>query len=133
MASFQQAFLASQNPDTEGREAEALMELGIKEAKRQERWVKLANTLEMGSPEVAGKGLAEIAKFILTRIPEHQRHKGAQSLHRKLEAIDPQELSSKEMPAFSAIGQSITFIKNVLIGHPPDYIEKTLGSIIGNL
>lgn len=127
MEQFQHAFLASHNPDPEGREDEALMECHLKEAKRQERFIKLAAVgIEMGSPETAGKGLAEIAKFVMKRIPEHKRSSAINKLRAKINRMDPQEIAAKSTPEFAAMGQALTFIKHILIGKSADYIAQTL-------
>ena len=48
-------------------------EKGRMEQRRIDRVIKLANVLELGDPDVAGKSLADIALFLLKRIPEHKR------------------------------------------------------------
>jgi hypothetical protein len=92
-----------------------------------------AATIEMGSPESAGKGIAEIVKFLLTRISPEKRPQVYKSMRDKIRKLNPTEISSKKTPASSSMGQSITFIKTILIGHDSRYIKNVLDNIINHL
>lgn len=99
-----------------------------------ERMFKLAAaTIEMGSPEVAGKGIADIVKFLLRRISPGGRLNAYRSMRDKIRKLSPTEISSKKTPASSSMGQSITFIKTILIGHDSRYIQSVLNNIIKHL
>jgi hypothetical protein len=98
------------------------------------RMYKLAAaTIEMGSPETAGKGIADIVKFLLTRISPASRPEAYRKMRDKIKELDPITISSKKTPASSSMGQSIMFIKTILIGHDSRYIKSVLENIIKNL
>lgn len=99
-----------------------------------ERMFKLAAaTIEMGSPETAGKGIADIVKFLLQRISPENRVNAYKSMRDKIRKLQPSEISAKKTPASSSMGQSLTFIKTILIGHDIKYISSVLDNIIKNL
>lgn len=98
------------------------------------RMFKLAaSTIEMGSPETAGKGIADIVKFLLKRISPEKRQNAYKGMRDKIRKLNPIEISSKKTPASSSMGQSLTFIKTILIGHDINYITLVLNNIIKNL
>ena len=92
-----------------------------------------AATIEMGAPDTAGKGIADIVKFLLQRIEPHNRADAYKNIRDKIRRIDPMEIYSKKTPATSSIGQSLTFIKTILIGHDVTYISAVLNNIVKNL
>lgn len=92
-----------------------------------------ASTIEMGDPQIAGKGIAEIVKFLMRRIPYDQRTLRLIRLREKINNLNEMEMSTKQMPATSAIGQSISFVKTVLTGHNPKYIRDVLHQVIKHL
>ena len=87
----------------------------------------------MGDPSIAGKGIAEIVKFIMRRIPYDQRVSRLIRLKDKINNLNEMEMSTKNMPATSAIGQSISFVKTVLTGHNPRYIREIISYICKNI
>jgi len=94
---------------------------------------KEAEVRQIGSaPEVA-KYLANIIRFALTRISPDKRSKSISKLKEKLSKLDIMEMSNKKMPPSSAMGQSITFVKNSLLGQHPKYIRDVLHFIARNL
>jgi len=98
------------------------------------RMYKLAAaTIEMGTPDQAGKGIADIVKFLLKRISPQKRLEAYRTMREKIRKLDPVEISSKKTPASSSMGQSLTFIKTILIGHDIKYISSVLNNIIKNL
>jgi len=100
---------------------------------RTERILALGSAIELGDPNVAGKSLADIVIFLLRRIPEHQRPNAVRKMILKFQLLNSQEIASKNMKPFSSMGQSISFIKNVLAGHDPLYVRKVLDAIIRNM
>ncbi len=99
-----------------------------------ERMYKLAAaTIEMGTPETAGKGIADIVKFLLSRIAPVSRPDAYRSMREKILDLDPISISSKKTPASSSMGQSIMFIKTILIGHDSRYVKSVLENIAKNL
>lgn len=100
---------------------------------RDQRILALGSALELGNPDVAGKNLAGIVMFLLKRIPPHQRTNAIRKMIVKLRVLSSEEIASKDMKPFSSMGQSISFIKNVLSGHDKLYVRKVLDSIIRNM
>lgn len=100
----------------------------------QNRMFKLAAaTIEMGDPIHAGKGIAEIVKFLIKRIDPQNRPKALEKLKVKIWNLNEWQLSSKKMPASASLGQSISFVKNLLNGHNTKYIRDILREIVKNL
>lgn len=96
--------------------------------------IKNAQTaINMGDPAMAGKSIADIVRFLMKRVPPDKRGIYTQKLRKKIWDIDELTLSSKKLPASASMGQSITFIKTILIGHRPFYIRDVLSSIVKNL
>ena len=92
-----------------------------------------AAVIQMGSPEAAGKGVADIVKFLLQRISLERRNVSMFKLRKKIWELNEQEIASKKTPSSASLGQSITFIKTILNGHDPAYIRKVLTHIVRNL
>lgn len=100
----------------------------------KERMYKLAaGVIQMGDPSNAGRGIADIVKFLLTRIEPTKRPKSIRKLKFKILNINERELSNKKTPNSASMGQAITFIKTILIGHSPLYIRAVLNEIVRNL
>lgn len=98
------------------------------------RMYKLAaTTIEMGSPEIAGKGIADIIKFLMQRIGEDGQPKAYAKLRYKIWHLNENEISSKKTPSSASLGQSLTFIKTILNGHHPKYIRDVLSNVVRNL
>lgn len=98
------------------------------------RMYKMASAvIEMGDPGAAGKGIAQIVKFLMERISPASRNASFAKLRNKIWYLNEQEISSKKTPQSASMGQSITFIKTILNGHPPDYIRRVLENIVRNL
>jgi hypothetical protein len=100
---------------------------------RVQRILALGSALELGDPNVAGKSLAEIVLFLLRRIAPHQRPNAIRKMIIKFQTLSSEEISGKDMKPFSSMGQSISFIKNVLAGHDALYVRKVLDAIVRNL
>ena len=92
-----------------------------------------AAVIEMGSPEEAGRGIADIVKFLLKRINQESRAEAVRKLRLKIWNLNENEISSKKTPSSASLGQSITFIKTILNGHQPNYIRDVLSNIVRNL
>ena len=95
--------------------------------------VKNAAISELGDSRLVGKYLSDIVKFIMTRISSEKRAKSLYGLKLKIYNLNENEISNKNLPASSAIGQSITLIKHVLFQHNPQYIREVLNNIVRNL
>jgi transcription termination factor NusB len=92
-----------------------------------------ASTIEMGSPQEAGKGIADIVKFLMTRINDDKYQESLNKIRDKIWYLNEYDISSKKTPASASLGQSITFIKTILNGHQPKYIRDVLNNIVRNL
>lgn len=98
------------------------------------RFYKLAATIiQMGTPEEAGKGIADIVKFLMQRISPNRRPVSLAKLRQKIWSLNEIDIASKKTPATASLGQSLTFIKTILNGHNPDYIRQVLTHIVQNL
>ncbi len=95
--------------------------------------VKNAALTELGTAEQVGQYLSNIVKFTLNRISPAKRPGSLNRLRTKLYYLNESDLSNKHMPASSAIGQSITFVKHVLMNHDPSYIRQVLNSLVKHL
>jgi hypothetical protein len=94
---------------------------------------KSASAIELGDPEFAGKYLSNIIKFLMQRISSEKRSKSINNLKKKIYYINEYEIASKKVPPSSAMGQSITLLKTILLDHQPKYIRSILNSIVRNL
>lgn len=100
----------------------------------RERMYKLAaGIIDLGDPIVAGQGIIEIVNFLLKRISVQQRPKSINTLKYKIWNLNEWELASKKSPATASLGQSITFIKTILMGHSPIFIRSVLREVVRNL
>lgn len=101
--------------------------------KCKKKLVKNAAVSELGDPALVGKYLADIVRFTINKIPLERRAKALESLRKKFYAFNAEEISQKVLPPTAAIGQSITFVKHVLINQNPSYIREVLNNLAGNL
>jgi hypothetical protein len=97
------------------------------------KMVKNAAISELGDAAAVGAYLANIVKFTLQRISPEKRPGSLENLKNKLYSLNETEIASKKMPASSAIGQSITFVKHVLFNHNSTYIREVLNNLVRNL
>lgn len=95
--------------------------------------VKNAAVSELGDPRLVGKYLADIIRFTLTRIDPSKRPNSIMRLKNKIYHLNENQLSMKDLPPSSALGQSITFVKHVLFNHNAKYIRDVLNNIVRNL
>lgn len=142
---FKEAFDEAIDNDIENPEEAALMtalmaidykeeELTNTADERLERMEKFATTaLNLGNPQLAGKGIANIIGFLMQRIDSGKRTKLISKLKQKIWNLNELELYSKKTPDTAALGQAITFLKNVLLGHQPAYIREVLRYVVLNL
>ncbi len=101
--------------------------------KVKKKLVKNAAVSELGDPVLVGKYLADIVRFTLNRLDPERRAKAMESLRNKFYSLNADEIAQKEMPATSAIGQSITFVKHTLFNHDAHYIKEVLNNLVRNL
>lgn len=97
----------------------------------EKRMVKMAAaTLNMGDAHTAARGIADIIKFLMSRVSPDKKSKYMDKLRKHISEIRPAEISGAKSPESSTIGQSITFIKTVLRGHHPLYIIEVIKNIL---
>lgn len=101
--------------------------------KVKKKLVKNAAVTELGDPVLVGKYLSDIVKFTISRIPPEKRSQVLNTLRDKFYSFNANEIASKELPATSGIGQSITFVKHVLFNHDARYIREVLNNLARNL
>lgn len=92
-----------------------------------------AAVIEMGTPEEAGRGIAEIVKFLMQRISPAKRHQSILKLRNKIWYLNEEEIASKRTPSSASMGQSITFIKTILNGHNPSFVRAVLNNVVKHL
>lgn len=95
--------------------------------------VKTAAVKDLGDPKSVGKYLADIVRFTLKRISPAKRQNSINKLKKKFYYLNENEISLKKMPASSAMGQSITFVKTVLFNHDAKYIREVLNNLVRSL
>jgi len=93
-------------------------------------FVKAASAIELGDPEFAGKYLSDVLKFVMRRISLEKRTKSLENLRKKIYYLNEYQMASKRVPPSSAIGQSITLLKHILLEHDPKYIRAVLNSVV---
>lgn len=101
--------------------------------KLKKKLIKNAAVSELGDPVLVGKYLADIVRFTLNRIPADKRSVAIDRLRQKFYTFNANELSKKNLPPTSAIGQSITFVKHVLFNQDAGYVREVLNNIVRNL
>lgn len=101
--------------------------------KCKKKLIKNAAVSELGDPALVGKYLADIVRFTINKIPLERRAKALENLRKKFYAFNADEISQKVLPPTAAIGQSITFVKHVLINQNPSYIREVLNNLAGHL
>lgn len=94
-----------------------------------DNFVKQASSIDLGDAETAAKYIADFIKFFISKINPESRAKTLRNLADKITHLNEMELASKKMPASASIGQSITFVKNILIEHDAGYIREVLNHI----
>lgn len=95
--------------------------------------IKIAASSDLGAPASVGKYLADIIKFILKRISPAKRQGSINKLKRKIYYLNENEIALKKMPASSAMGQSITFVKTVLFNKDAKYVRDVLNHLVRSL
>jgi hypothetical protein len=98
--------------------------------KLKKKLVKNAAVSELGDPALVGKYLSDIVKFTINKLSPDKRMSAIENLKHKFYA---DEVANKNIPASSSIGQSISFVKQILFGHSPQYIRVVLNNLVRNL
>ncbi len=101
--------------------------------KVKKKLVKNAAVSELSNPAMVGQYLSDIVRFTLTKLPPEKRAAAIDKLRKKFFTFNADEMSRKNLPPTSSIGQAITFVKHVLFNHDPRYIREVLNSLVSNL
>lgn len=89
--------------------------------------------LSSNDVNVTGRGIAEVVKFLMRKMPYEKRLHAIMSLRQKNWNLNEYDMASKKSPDTAAMGQSLTFIKTLLNGKPPGFIRNVLSVIIQGL
>lgn len=140
MKFFKEAFEQALQNDLDNLEEVSLLEayqktkLESKALEENKKLIKIAfDSIELGSPEIAGKDIANVIKFLTKKIKSENRPEALRKLREKIWHLSEINMATKKTPSSASLGQSITFIKTVLNGHSSDYIRKVLEHIVRNL
>jgi hypothetical protein len=95
--------------------------------------VKNAAITELGDAALVGRYLADMIRFILVRISPEKRQSAIEKVKNKLYYLNETDISNKNLPSSSAMGQSITLVKNVLFNHDPRYIRNVINNLVRSL
>lgn len=101
--------------------------------KLPKKMVKNAAVSELGNAIMVGRYLADIIRFTLSKVPVEKRDKAINTVKQRIYTLNEREISMKNLPATSAIGQSITFVKHVLFNHDPIYVREVINNLVRNL
>ncbi len=102
----------------------------LHKVKLGKKLVKNAASGTLGDPISVGKYLSDIVKFILNKISPSKRQKALNKLKSKFYYLNENEIALKKMPASSAMGQSITFVKTVLFDKDARYVRQVLNNLV---
>jgi hypothetical protein len=91
---------------------------------------KEAAAKPLGDAAAVAKYLANIIQFTLRKISDERRPESLIKVKNKISRLNIAEIASKNMPASSSMGQSITFIKHTLFGQDPQYVKTVIDYIL---
>jgi len=92
--------------------------------------LKNAAITELGDALQISKYLASIIKLTISRMAKESRPKAISRLIEKFKNINVSEVANKKMPASAAIGQSISFVKNILFNHDATFVHNVLKNLV---
>ena len=92
--------------------------------------VKIKKQADFTSPDEISSNLINLINLLLLKIKTENRNKAKQSVKTKLSTININDIANKNMPASSAIGQSLSFVKQVLFDKDPAFIKNVLTQVI---
>jgi len=131
---FKQAFDAAYISGEEHPEDIALekakAELNEKTAGLKAMIVKTAAAIELGNPDMAGKYLADLIRWMMKRISPEKRPKAIQSMKRKVYYTNEFAIAAKRTPPSASMGGALTLLKTLLLDHNPQYIRDILNNIV---
>lgn len=137
MESFKESFNRSLLESVENPDEIALMQT-LNDVKNKyaftKKQIKLAGTiLEMGNADMAGKTIANMVKYLASRMPTSEQSKVLSILRNRISKLNEYEIAAKRNPPSSALGQAIAFIKNMLSAKNAGYIRDVLNKTVDNL
>lgn len=92
--------------------------------------LKTAAITELGDANQISKYLASIIKLTISRMSKESRPKAIAKLVDKFKNLNVLEIANKKMPASAAIGQSISFVKNILFNHDATFVHNVLKNLV---
>lgn len=92
--------------------------------------LKTAAITELGDANQISKYLASIIKLTISRMSKESRPKAIAKLIDKFKNLNILEIANKKMPASAAIGQSISFVKNILFNHDATFVHNVLKNLV---
>lgn len=102
----------------------------LHKVKLDKKMIKCAAVAELGNAQQVGKYLSDIVKFTLQRLPPDKQWNAVMRLKEKFSLLNESEISTKQLPESSAMGQAITFVKHVLFNHDAKYVREVLNSLV---
>lgn len=115
--------------DSENLEKDAL-KMALEEFSDE---ITLKKEAALDNPDQISNHMVNIIHLLLEKIKPESRQAALMSVKSKLTAVDINDMSNKNMPASSAIGQSISFVKNVLFDKQPAFIKSVLVKVINKI
>lgn len=103
------------------------------ELKINKKLIKNADISEIGNAKSVANHMAHTIKFFLMRLKPESRAAAIKKIKEKIYNFSEVELAEKKMPASSAIGQAISFVKITLFNNNPTYIRDVINNLIGVL
>lgn len=95
--------------------------------------ISIQKNAALDSPDQISSHMVNIIHLLIQKIKPESRAGAVQSLKSKLSAVDVNDMANKNMPASSAIGQSISFVKNILFDKDPTFIKNILAEVVNKL
>jgi transcription termination factor NusB len=98
---------------------------------RDIRLIKLAQvSTNLNDYKLAAVSIAKVIGFILSKVPYDKKPNAIAKLREKIMQLNVIEMANKKTPQTASIGQSITFIKTILNGRDPSYIQSILYELL---
>lgn len=108
-----------------------LMELGlVKEARRIRSLAYVDPSL---NPDDVAQSLLRIIYHFVQKVDPQKQSGYIDNLRNKLYAIDLMQVSSKKKNPGAGVGGTVSITKNILGGHPPDFVSAVLQNLIRGL
>ena len=98
---------------------------------KEYRLMKLAQiSANSNDYKLAAVSIAKVIGFIFSKMPYDKRPNAIAKLKEKIMKLNVFEMSNKKTPQTASIGQSVTFMKTILNGRDPAYIQSILYELL---